>query len=130
MNSQLAFCGLKCCLCPIYRATVSGYEYSREVIAHGWSDIYSREVNPEEVKCRGCRSEEQEKNFSHCYHCSIRLCAMAKEVDTCLECSEYPCVDLKEFFELVPEAEINLEETLKSRLESAAGCSGDVEQES
>ena len=55
---------------------------------------------------------------------------MAKEVDTCLECSEYPCVDLKEFFELVPEAEINLEETLKSRLESAAGCSGDVEQES
>ncbi|MBD3278263.1 MAG: DUF3795 domain-containing protein [Candidatus Aegiribacteria sp.] len=123
MKSRLAFCGLKCHLCPIYRATISGYDYSREVIAHGWSDIYSRRVDPKEVDCRGCRSEEGEKSFSHCYHCSIRSCAMAKEVETCLECSEYPCVDLREFFELVPEAETNLEIALNDRTESAASCS-------
>lgn len=129
MKSQLAFCGLKCYLCPIFRATVSGYDYSREVIADGWSDIYSRRVDPEEVKCHGCRADEQDKSFSHCYNCSIRLCAMAKGVETCLECREYPCVDLREFFELVPEAEKNLEETLKERLESAAGCTTDLNKD-
>lgn len=128
MKSHLAFCGLNCSLCPIYRATVSGYDYSREVIANGWSDIYSRRVDPEEVNCRGCSSVEQEKSFSHCYRCSIRICAMAKEVETCLECSDYPCVDLRDFFQLVPEAEINLEARLQDNLVSAAGCYSDLKK--
>ncbi|OPL20035.1 MAG: hypothetical protein AVO35_00835 [Candidatus Aegiribacteria sp. MLS_C] len=103
-----AYCGLECGSCPAYLATVSGYGHSRKRIAEEWSRIYGRKISPEEISCTGCRKKEG-LHFSHCYECSIRLCAVSRGVETCASCGEYPCLDLEEFFELAPEARNNLE---------------------
>jgi len=103
----LAFCGLNCLECPAYLATLSGYSYSKEQIAREWSGIYGKDIRPEDINCCGCRAKTG-VHFSHCYECSIRLCAMEKGVDNCALCSDYPCVDIQEFMELVPEAGENL----------------------
>jgi len=103
-----AYCGLNCSECPALRATVSGNPETRKQIAEEWSEIYSADIDPEDINCMGC-STKDERKFSHCFNCSIRQCAMEKSLSSCHECSDYPCVDLQEFFELVPEAEINLE---------------------
>ncbi len=49
----------------------------------------------EEMQCNGCRSEKR------CYYCEIKCtmskCAAKKRIEFCVECSEYPCKDLKAF---------------------------------
>lgn len=106
--SQIAYCGLDCSRCPAYMATLSGNTYSKEKIALEWSKIYNADISPEEINCSGCNSEKG-IHFSHCYECSIRLCAAERSINTCAECEKYACVDLKDFFKLVPDARQNLE---------------------
>ena len=106
--SKIAFCGLDCMKCPAYMATLSGYKYSKEKIAQEWSKVFDADIDPDDINCMGCKSKSG-TCFSYCYECSIRLCALARNIDTCSDCSEYPCVDLKEFFELVYDAKQNLE---------------------
>ena len=106
--SQIAYCGLNCAECPAYLATLSGYEYSREKIAKEWSEIYNTDISSDDINCMGCKSREG-IYFSHCYECSIRLCAVERSIATCADCAEYPCIDLKELLELVPVAKQNLE---------------------
>ncbi|MEN8208680.1 MAG: DUF3795 domain-containing protein [Candidatus Fermentibacteria bacterium] len=104
----MAYCGLNCAECPAYLATLSGSEHSREKIAKEWSGIYNTEFSPDEISCMGCKSKEGIQ-FSHCFECSIRLCAVERSIATCADCVEFPCIDLKEMFELVPIAGQNLE---------------------
>ncbi|MCD4776042.1 MAG: DUF3795 domain-containing protein [Candidatus Aegiribacteria sp.] len=106
--SLIAYCGLDCSRCPAHMATLSGYEYSKGKIAQEWSKIYEKDIDPENIKCMGCKLKEG-IHFSHCYKCSIRLCAEERNIDTCADCEEFACVDLKDFFELVPDARQNLE---------------------
>ncbi len=106
--SMIAYCGLDCSECPVYMATLSGYKYSRKKIALEWSQIFNSKISADDINCRGCRSKTG-IYFSHCYECSIRLCALNRSIETCADCSEYPCVDLKEFFELTPQSRRNLE---------------------
>jgi hypothetical protein len=108
-KTDIAFCGLNCSDCPVYRATLSGHEPSRNKIADEWSKVYNTVITPGEINCLGCRSKTG-KHFSHCFECSIRLCALERRVQTCADCSEYACVDLVEFFKLVPVSERNLED--------------------
>ncbi len=111
--SEIAFCGLNCAECPAYLATLSGYEYSKKKIAQEWSKIYNVDISPEDINCMGCKSREN-IHFSHCYECSIRVCALERNIESCAECPEFPCVDLKELFELLPDASLNLEKLLNA----------------
>jgi len=101
--SKIAYCGIDCSGCPAYFATLSGNEYSKEKIAQEWSQIYNTEINPDDINCQGCSSRKG-IHFSHCFNCSIRLCALEKEVVTCADCENYVCIDLQDFFALVPDA--------------------------
>ncbi len=111
--SKIAYCGLDCDECPAYLATLSRNEYSKEKIAQEWSKIYNAKISSDEIDCTGCKSKEA-IHFSHCYEGSIRLCAVARSIDTCAGCAEFSCVDLKELFELIPGAKQNLEEIRNS----------------
>ena len=106
--SQIAYCGLNCAECPAFLATLSGYEYSKKKIAQEWSKIYNTDISPDDINCLGCKSREG-VYFSYCYECSIRLCAEERSIDTCIDCAEFPCIDLKEMFDLIPVAKHNLE---------------------
>ena len=104
----IAYCGLDCSECPALRATVSDNHETRRQIAAEWSRIYNAEIDPEDINCMGCSTKDGRK-FSHCFQCSIRMCAMERSLSACHECPEYPCLDLQDFFELVPEARDNLD---------------------
>ena len=106
--SQIAYFGLNCAECPAYLATLSGYEYYKGKIAQEWSKIYDADISPDDINCMGCKSRKG-VHFSHCYECSIRLCAAERNINSCADCAEYVCVDLQELVGLIPYAKQNLE---------------------
>jgi len=42
-----------------------------------------------------------------CEQCEIRNCALKKGVDVCIECNEYICKKLEEYFENYPDCKNN-----------------------
>lgn len=107
MEKIYGSCGLICSECPAYIACITNDQKLRENTAKEWSEIYQAEIPADSINCTGCR--QQGVKIGHCSECKIRLCAINRKIETCCECSDYPCAILQEFFEHVPEAKQNLE---------------------
>ncbi|MCP4213258.1 MAG: DUF3795 domain-containing protein [bacterium] len=82
-----AVCGLYCEACTLYIATTEDPERLK------WMAERFQQ-SEEEVKCYGCRSA---KRGPFCKTCKICDCAAERGIEFCVECTEYPCDDLKEF---------------------------------
>ncbi len=81
----------------------------RAEIARKINDIYKQELEAEDVTdCDGCLMEAT-RLFSGCYKCQIRKCARGKAVENCAYCDEYPCEQLKRFFDCEPDAKSRLD---------------------
>lgn len=85
--SLAAVCGLFCPACMIYIAAHETPEKRAEM-----AQRFNRPV--ETLVCDGCRAE---RRYSYCESCTLYACAMAKGVDFCGLCDDYPCEDLKAF---------------------------------
>ena len=103
-----AYCGLDCGECPAYKANLTDDQALREETASTWSKEFGATIAPDDVNCTGCHGTEGIK-FAHCSECAMRLCALQRPVETCADCGEYPCDDLKQFFGLVPSAKETLD---------------------
>jgi len=89
----VSVCGLFCHACGIYYAT-------QENNVEKLNQIASKMNLPlEETRCNGCRSETK---TAYCKNCFMIKCAAEKEIDFCVECSDYPCLELKEFQSKMP----------------------------
>lgn len=66
-------------------------------------------LTADECVCAGCLATTG-RQIAHCSECKIRVCAIEKNVRNCAHCSDYPCQKLKEFFAVVPQAQVTLEE--------------------
>ncbi len=53
----------------------------------------------EAIKCEGCRSDVR---TSYCNTCKMLECSTKKGIDFCIECSDYPCEELKQFQSVLP----------------------------
>jgi hypothetical protein len=82
-----AACGLFCPSCSIYIATKEDPERLKRI-----SETLN--MNIEEAKCNGCRSEKRNAN---CNKCVMYKCTQEKGIDFCVYCDDYPCRELKEF---------------------------------
>jgi hypothetical protein len=88
-----AVCGLFCPSCSLFIGTVEDPELLKTMSKRIQHPI-------EEVECHGCRSE---KRAYYCNdNCKMTKCAAEKGIDFCAECSEYPCVELKNFQSEMP----------------------------
>lgn len=88
-----AVCGLFCPSCTLFISTAE--EPDRlETIAQRIP------IPVEELKCLGCRSEK--RGFFCRNHCKMTKCEKEKGIDFCVECSEYPCSELKAFQAQMP----------------------------
>ena len=92
----IAACGNDCAACP--RNTAHPYEKSDEELHHTaelWMKIGYRDhvVSNEEIACHGCKPE------NWCRYRVIKCC-VDRGIKTCGECSEYPCENIKECFEM------------------------------
>ena len=106
---DIAYCGLNCKECPANIAKQTDDQELREKTAKAWSGPgFTVEAN--QVNCDGCHSEGE--LFFHCHQCGVRSCAIEKGVNTCAECSEYPCADkLEALWKMLgnPSAKTNLD---------------------
>ena len=85
---EMAFCGLLCGTCPVYRATAAG---DRDLMVRLARDYATDTFRPraEDMHCRGCRSEAPCAVM--CGACPMRLCAVERGVESCGLCPDYPC---------------------------------------
>lgn len=84
----LAPCGLYCGVCGVYIAHRDGNEKFKERLA----TVYG--VEPKDVRCRGCLSDEP---FGYCRLCRIKSCTREKGYEACHQCAQFPCSLIDEF---------------------------------
>lgn len=113
MNIFLSYCGLECNTCPIRLATLETnplrQEEMREAVINQCRELYGMELEPGDITdCDGCRTGTG-RLFSGCLDCRIRNCAEKKKVETCADCSDYPCDALSGLFRQEPAARTRLD---------------------
>ena len=96
MDQIIAACGNDCSACPRYVA--HPYEKTAEELRHTaelWMKIGYRDhiVTNEEISCTGCKPD----NWCR-YH--VVKCCEDKGISNCSECTDYPCQNMKECFEI------------------------------
>lgn len=107
---MIAYCGIDCSKCNEYTATKSGdiAELTRIAKELTATNKYSLAITPEQVVCDGCKSKKR-ISFRCGDSCKIKTCCTNKQIKYCIECSKYPCTDLKAVFKQMPDAKKNLE---------------------
>lgn len=108
MKKLIAACGINCADCEAREATLANDNEKRKIVAAKWSKAYEAELSIESINCTGCM--EEGVKFSHCKDCDYRQCVQEMELNNCAECEEYPCEEMEQFLEHVPEAKANLDE--------------------
>jgi hypothetical protein len=113
MSEMIAYCGLDCSECKAFKATqAKDIEWKKQIARH-WSDQGEIKFKPEDVDCRGCKSD-MISGFCRKL-CEIKPCAEEKKVRTCAHCDDYPCEKLKEYLsDNDPVATKNLQEIRKT----------------
>jgi len=96
--SLLGICGVYCGACTTYRA----YNDNDQ-------ELFDLEIKmgmpPDEIICRGCRSELVNK---WCSRCKFRKCIRDKRVTNCFECKQFPCKKLIDFSKTRPHRTLGL----------------------
>jgi len=112
MPEMIAYCGLDCNECRAFKATqAKDFEWKGQ-IAKQWTEGLKVEFKPEDINCRGCKSDTIS---GWCRKiCKIRPCAEERNVETCAHCDNYPCDKLKEFQSNEAVATKNLERIRKT----------------
>jgi len=89
----LAFCGLNCAKCDMYKAG-HGDEKLRDEIIAWFKEKRNRTLKPEQVRCEGCKGP---LDVHWSADCKMMLCAKEKDVQYCFECDDFPCSVLNKF---------------------------------
>ena len=87
MNEYIAYCGLDCEACEARLATVNNDDALRQRVAREWSELNGVEITAEMINCSGCRIPGVKTPYCDSL-CSIRQCAMGKQIETCGGCPE------------------------------------------
>jgi len=104
----IAFCGIICSDCPAYLATQAGDEEALAKQAAEWSsEEYA--LTADDLLCDGCIYEDR-RAAKFCVECDVRQCALAKGVETCAHCDDFPCDRLEKPWSMSVDAKTTLEE--------------------
>jgi hypothetical protein len=93
--NKIGYCGDNCSDCPRHMATASNNIDRLKEVALMWKRVGWRDTIPnvEEIKCRGC------KTVKWCRYNDIRECALARLLNNCGQCHNYPCQKIDAVFE-------------------------------
>lgn len=112
-REQIAYCGLNCAECEAFLATVNDDNDQRASIADAWSEGYQRRLRPEDINCDGCTAGGRLVEF--CAECPVRICAVERGLQSCAQCGDYACEELRRCHERSPDARRNLERIRAAR---------------
>lgn len=96
MKRMIAACGNDCSACPRFAAhPLEKTDDQLRRTAELWLKIGYRDrvVTNEEIACSGCSPE------NWCRY-GIAKCCEGRGIKTCAECAAYPCIEIKECFEV------------------------------
>lgn len=93
-------CGINCENCDAFKATKNNDDAFRKETAEKWSKEYNHEFKPEDVNCDGCMVEG--RHLGYCSQCGVRKCVLEHKLESCAQCSEYPCNTVSEFHKMTP----------------------------
>lgn len=105
---MIAYCGISCTECPAYIATKNDDPEGRNKIARRWSQDFQLNMSPEDLVCDGCLLVGK-RLCVQCMVCKIRKCAMAKTLQSCAFCTDYPCAELGKLLAVLPDAQARLD---------------------
>ena len=96
----LAYCGLVCNEdCPALLATQRGDQDLLKQTARKWSSP-DYVLDAQDLLCDGCNAKDK-RLAEICSDCGVRACAKERELANCALCSEYPCDQLKNLWEVL-----------------------------
>ncbi|UCC19790.1 MAG: DUF3795 domain-containing protein [Promethearchaeota archaeon] len=93
-SNLLAPCGLYCGVCAIHIADRDKNVKFKKILVDVYKPISK---TPEDIKCSGCMSENQEEIFGYCKTCPIRDCVIGKGFNACYQCNDFPCKFIERF---------------------------------
>jgi hypothetical protein len=94
MAEVIARCGFKCHSCLAYKENNRDHADQLRVAA-GWSKYFDLNIPPEKIRCNGCLSANCNGFDFPVKNCPIRPCVVARGIDNCAYCGDYPCEKLE-----------------------------------
>jgi len=86
---SVAMCGYKCDLCKAYAKNIEKND-ERIKLSAVWAKYNNLDISPEDIYCDGCRSKKKNAKLID-DHCPLRKCVALKNLNSCIDCLEYPC---------------------------------------
>jgi hypothetical protein len=105
---MIGYCGLDCEQCEAFIATRNNDDALRVKVAAEWAKSYNAPIKPEHINCTGCQSAGVKTYYCE-QLCEVRKCAKTKSVNTCADCSDYPCSALEQILRVAPQAKTRLD---------------------
>jgi hypothetical protein len=117
---MVGYCGVNCDNCRAYRGTVGG---DLSLLEQAASSYGEGAFSAKDWVCLGCRPGDQPILAKYCATCTIRACAIGKEVSNCTACSEYEgCSKLHEFMKTESEELVQIMSLLRARFLESTGA--------
>ncbi len=108
LREMTAPCGLDCFNCPAYLAN-DNEEIRKQVILDASTDAVH--FSDEDVVCKGCRRENgliPLRNKLGLGPCKVYKCISSKDIESCADCSDFPCDNLHPYAEFSSTFEHNV----------------------
>ncbi len=90
---HIAYCGLDCSGCDIYRGTKLEDGQLLQKYADKVFSQFKIEIDPSTLNCHGCRDARPKSGF--CARCEVRACAINRGLENCAACESYGCEKLQ-----------------------------------
>ena len=88
---MIAPCGTNCSRCPSYVENLLT-DADRQRCSDGWYRYHGFRLSPDKLRrCVGCQAPDYEDSGHYLINCSKRRCAFFNGIETCAQCSAYPC---------------------------------------
>jgi len=93
LDSHIAYCGLDCSGCDVFRATAFDDNQLRQDYADKIKLDWKIDIDLASVNCYGCRDERPKTGY--CASCEVRQCTAERGLENCATCEDYGCEKLQ-----------------------------------
>ncbi|MHC4725869.1 MAG: DUF3795 domain-containing protein [Planctomycetota bacterium] len=103
MEQIISKCGYRCDLCPAYETNIQS-DAEKQKMSDAWKKYCGFEIPPEAIKsCPGCVAAGGDET------CTVRPCAIEKNMENCAHCEQFCCDKLKPKIDFVEQnVKVNL----------------------
>ncbi|MFA5424566.1 MAG: DUF3795 domain-containing protein [Phycisphaerae bacterium] len=91
---RIAYCGIYCDTCPLYKATVANDDDAKLAVAKQWGAAEKSDFKLEDYYCYGCKDKRSVSRLV-CYYCTVKECAVKRGLAVCSQCADLERCDEK-----------------------------------